>query len=238
MAVIAVAVASVLVAVLVLFLAYGAADISSGVYLKALCRVKTEERRVWLTFDDGPSAGETEKVLDVLKAHGAKATFFCTGRNLEENPGIAARIAREGHGIGNHSWSHAPSFPLYGLRRMKEDVLRCSVALEKATGYGAAVFRPPFGVTNPTVARMTRDLEYNVIGWSIRTYDTVRNPDKVLGAVKSGLRPGAVILLHDRLPQCAGTLESVLALLEREGYSFDRSIVVPDHVERKYVTGI
>ena len=63
MAVIAVAVASVLVAVLVLFLAYGAADISSGVYLKALCRVKTEERRVWLTFDDGPSAGETEKAL-------------------------------------------------------------------------------------------------------------------------------------------------------------------------------
>lgn len=204
------------------FLVYASACISSGVYVKAACREDTAEKRVYLTFDDGPSGRETEAVLGVLEKYGARACFFCTGRRVEAERELFERIVAEGHAVGNHSWSHSPFFPFYSCRKMKTDVERCGDALGEAGS--SRLFRPPFGVTNPTVARVVKKCGYRTVGWSIRTLDTVRGIDAVLKTVRRKLAPGAIILLHDRMPDSAKTLEAVLDCLKNEGYSFDKNI--------------
>ena len=123
------------------FLFWASASIRSGVYLKAFCRERTPEKVVYLTFDDGPVRGEryadvlrnttcTTGVLDVLREHGACATFFIIGKNISENEDIVRQALADGHELGIHSWSHANTFPLYSTSRMSEDILRCKKTLE------------------------------------------------------------------------------------------------------------
>lgn len=215
----------IVLAVSLAWLAYGSASIGSGVYLKALCREDTDEKRVYLTFDDGPSPENTARVLDVLEKFGAKGTFFCIGSRLSENRATVERIMAGGHATGNHSWSHSPFFPLFGARKMKDDLLRCSDALRQITGSAPVLFRPPFGVTDPTVAEVAEELKYIVAGWSIRTYDTTgKTAEEIVSAVARRLRPGSVILMHDRLPVCADALEKLLLYLRSEGYVADRTL--------------
>ena len=201
----------IVLAVSLAWLAYGSASIGSGVYLKALCREDTDEKRVYLTFDDGPSPENTARVLDVLEKFGAKGTFFCIGSRLSENRATVERIMAGGHATGNHSWSHSPLFPLFGARKMKDDLLRCSDALRQITGSAPVLFRP--------------ELKYIVAGWSIRTYDTTgKTAEEIVSAVARRLRPGSVILMHDRLPVCADALEKLLLYLRSEGYVADRTL--------------
>lgn len=105
-------------------------------YLKAFCRERTTGKVVYLTFDDGPVRGEryadvlrnttcTTGVLDVLRKHGARATFFIIGKNISGNEDIVRQALADGHKIGIHSWGHENLFPLYSASRMTEDILRC-----------------------------------------------------------------------------------------------------------------
>lgn len=207
------------------WLAYGSACISSGVYVKALCRGNAGEKRVYLTFDDGPSPENTGKVLDVLEKFGAKGTFFCIGNRLEGNRKTVERIIAGGHAIGNHSWSHSPWFPLFRSGKMQDDLLRCSSSLKRISGLDTVLFRPPFGVTNPTVAEAAENLGFIVAGWDIRTYDTTgKSAEEIVSSVARRLRPGSVILMHDRLPGCADALEKLLLYLQSEGYAADRTM--------------
>ena len=201
------------------FLFYASYSIKSQVYVKALCRVKTTEKVVYLTFDDGPHAEQTPRVLDVLKRNNAKATFFCIGSHIAGNEQILKRIIDEGHTIGNHSFSHTNSFPLFSRRRMIADIEQCQKAIESATGTAPTLFRPPFGVTNPTVGKAVKTLNLKTIGWTIRTYDTNRcSNEKIARRISRQLRPGAIILLHDRLPQSAERLQMVIDTVKENGY--------------------
>ena len=97
-----------------------------------------------MTFDDGPSAVLTPKLLDVLAARHIKATFFVLGENIAEHPEIVARAAREGHEIGNHSWSH-PNFAKMSLESIRSQLQRTDDAIKNATGNRPTLFRPPYG---------------------------------------------------------------------------------------------
>lgn len=210
------------------FLVWASASIRSGVYLKAFCREDTEEKVVYLTFDDGP-ADSTPAVLDVLRERGARATFFIIGTNIAGRERIVRRIIDEGHGIGIHSWSHSDTFPLYSSARMTEDIMRCRSALGHIAGRGIALFRPPFGVVNPTVARVVRRCGLCTVGWNIRSFDTMRcsTPDwqeDTIRRVMGHLKPGSVILLHDRLPAAPALLNVLLDRLSAAGYAFDRPL--------------
>lgn len=209
------------VAILLGFLFYASYSIKSQVYVRALCRVKTQEKVVYLTFDDAPDAVQTPKVLDVLKRNNIKAAFFCIGSRIAGCEPIVKRIADDGHLIGNHSFSHKNSFPLLSRRKMVEDIEQCQSELRRATGSDTQLFRPPFGVTNPRVAYAVRKLNLKVIGWSIRTYDTNQPPiEKVLRRIQRQLKSGSIILLHDGISGSETLLQAVVDTIRSEGYSF------------------
>lgn len=201
------------------FLFYASYSIQAGVYLKALCRKQTEEKVVALTFDDGPDPVQTPRILDVLKEYSVSATFFCIGSQIEGNEELLRRIIGEGHSIGNHSYTHTWKFPLYPAKRMKADLERCQYLLEGATGQKINTFRPPYGVTNPTIAKVIKALGYQTIGWNIRTLDTqLSSHNRIIKRIARRLRPGSIILLHDRMPQSEMLLREILDELNRKEY--------------------
>lgn len=210
------------------FLFWASASIRSGVYLKAFCRERTSEKVVYLTFDDGPVRGTT-MILDVLRERGALATFFIIGKNVSGNEDIVRQALADGHKIGIHSWGHENMFPLYSASRMAEDIRRCKTALEALSGEEVRLFRPPFGVVNPTIARSVKRLGLQTVGWSIRSFDTMHcdRPDwesRVADRIMRHLHPGAVILLHDRLSAAPSLLSTLLDRLTAAGYRFDRPL--------------
>lgn len=198
---------------------YASYSIQSGIYVKALCDGKTNRKVVALTFDDGPDPENTPVVLDILKKYSAAGTFFCIGKKVRENPDVVKRIAAEGHLIGNHSYSHNGAFPCFTRRRMIGELQETQELIENITGKPCLLYRPPFGVTNPVIAAVVKHLGYPVIGWSIRSFDTRgEKTERVFRRIKRQLKPGAVILLHDRLPQSGALLEMLLAHLSADGY--------------------
>ncbi len=205
------------------FLVYASYSIRSEIYLQSFCRKRTVEKIVALTFDDGPDPIQTPKVLQTLKEQQATACFFCIGRKIKGNEKLLQQIVTEGHLIGNHSFTHSGSFPLYRLSRMKKDLQTCQSELERVTSQPVTLFRPPFGVTNPTIAKAVRQLGYTSIGWNIRTLDTQQpTPDKVLNRIRKGLKPGSIILLHDRIPDSGQLVKQILDLLKEQGYTVVR----------------
>ncbi|MDR1202198.1 MAG: polysaccharide deacetylase family protein [Tannerellaceae bacterium] len=216
----------VIISVLVvigIYLVYASYRIDSGIYVKALCRKKTDDKIVALTFDDGPDPTNTPPVLDVLRRYSVQATFFCIGKRAEEQPDIIRRIQQEGHLAGNHSYVHTPSFPLFSTARMTADLQQSQQVLERITGTKIILFRPPYGVTNPMVRKVVCKLGYTVIGWSIRSFDTRKEEEnRIFNRIVKQIKPGAVILLHDRLPGSAALVMRLLDYLKRQGYKVVR----------------
>ncbi|HPS62767.1 MAG TPA: polysaccharide deacetylase family protein [Bacteroidales bacterium] len=192
----------------------------SGFYLPVICRGTAGAREVAVTFDDGPSAGFTPGVLEVLARHGAKAAFFCTGQNLQKNRLLGERIAGEGHIIGNHSWSHSFRFDLFSFHRIQIELERTDEQVMAITGKRPLLFRPPFGVINPTLAKaLSRDPRHTVC-WNIRSFDTLRrDPGKVTGRILRKLKPGSVILLHDHTPYVQNHLDRLLDGIRDAGFA-------------------
>lgn len=216
------------------FLVWASASIRSGVYLRAFCRQNTEEKVVYLTFDDGPVRGRTEKVLDVLKSRGAKATFFLIGSRVNGNEDIVLNILANEHHIGIHSYTHKNTFPLLSLDAMCNELYYCQSLLESLACRTVQFFRPPFGVVNPTVAKAVKICGLKTIGWNIRSYDTVdverkNGRKKVLNRIEKRLRPGSVILLHDRLQDEDLLVSELLDILDEKGYRYDRPLPFGKH---------
>src|SRR2546423_15110509 len=118
-----------------------------------------------LTFDDGPQPKLTPKLLDLLAAHHIKATFFVIGTNVTEHPEIVARAAREGHEIGNHSWSH-PNFARMSDQAVRRQVQLTEDAIKNATGARPTLLRPPYGSVTARQKRWIHDeLAYRIILW-------------------------------------------------------------------------
>lgn len=190
----------------------GSASVRASWYLRMRCRARGAGRRVALTFDDGPDPQRTPAVLDLLARQGVRATFFVVGARAEAHPELVRRMAAEGHVVENHSYTHSWRFPLRSLGRTVEELRRTGEVLHRITGRQPRLFRPPFGVTNPTIARAVRRLGLDPVGWSIRSLDTMgQSPERVAARILRRLHPGAVILLHDR---CAGSERLVGLLVE------------------------
>lgn len=190
----------------------GSASVRASWYLRMRCRARRAGRRVALTFDDGPDLQRTPAVLDLLARQGVRATFFVVGARAEAHPELVRRMVAEGHVVGNHSYTHSWRFPLRSLGRTMEELRRTGEVLHRITGRQPRLFRPPFGVTNPTIARAVRRLGLDPVGWSIRSLDTMgQSPERVAARILRRLHPGAVILLHDR---CAGSERLVGLLVE------------------------
>ncbi len=208
-------VAVIILSILSLYLVYASYEISSGVYLKTLCRNYKVNNLFAITFDDGVDEKITPLILDILKKHNAKATFFIIGEKAQKYQHIVKRIVEEGHQVGNHSFTHKWNFPIMSASAIYDEIMQCNSILEEITGVGTTLFRPPFGVTNPMVGRGVRRSGATAVGWSIRSFDTVgEHPDKVVKRIAKRIKNGEILLLHDNLPQAPVILEQVLEVLE------------------------
>src|SRR5690554_4039691 len=134
---------------------YGSFFIRTNYHLKAISSVKTKERVVAITFDDGPSEF-TEKVLDLLSVKNHKATFFCVGSRIEEKPDVTTRIVKEEHLIGNHTYTHSKHIGFKNTKGIVEELNQTDQLIKHYTGEFPKYFRPPFGVTNPNIMRAIR----------------------------------------------------------------------------------
>ena len=172
---------------------------------------------VSLTFDDGPNPEFTPKVLDLLKQHNAKATFFCIGKNIEEHPEILKNIIAAGHTIGNHTYSHSKNFGFYSTEKVVEELQRTNELVFQKTGLQMNLYRPAFGVTNPSIEKAVLKLNINSIGWNVRSLDTTpRSTEMVLHRITSKISKGDVVLLHDTSEKTILVLERLLLFLKEK----------------------
>ena len=161
-----------------------------------ITRVMTADPVCSLTFDDGPDPVWTPKVLEILREYRARATFFMVGEGAVIYPDIVERVARDGHAIGNHSWSHL-AFPLIPLVEQWKQIRKCQSVIMP---YGQRLFRPPYGMNN-TKSNMLAFLQgFKTIGWSFSPEDWCEVSSKVIEKrIVKNIKAGSIFLLHDRL---------------------------------------
>lgn len=207
-----------------IFLVYASANIRSGVYVKTVSRLPANEKILALTFDDGLHPEITPLVLDILKEYNIPATFFCIGENIKKNKSLIYRIINEGHLIGNHTNRHAFTFPFFSSGRMKAEIDACWNQMVSAGLPDAPrLFRPPFGITNPSLRKALKNSGYTVIGWSVRSLDTViKNPENVIRRVTGKIRSGSILLFHDSQAHTPEIIERIINFALNKGYTFVR----------------
>jgi peptidoglycan-N-acetylglucosamine deacetylase len=174
-----------------------------------------------MTFDDGPSATLTPKLLDLLTAHHIKATFFVIGENVAEHPEIVTRAAREGHEIANHSWSH-PNFGKMSDESVRRQLQQTDDVIKSATGKRPTLLRPPYGSITAREKRWIHDeFGYDIILWDVDPYDWKRpGPAVVRARILKETRPGSIVLSHDIHPGTIEAMPSTFDELEAKGFKF------------------
>jgi peptidoglycan/xylan/chitin deacetylase (PgdA/CDA1 family) len=151
-----------------------------------------------ITVDDGPDAEVTPAVLDLLDAHGVRATFFVIAMAAARAPALCREIVRRGHSVQNHSDRHAHTFSLLGPGAMAREIGAAQARLCDITGTAPRFFRAPAGLRNPFLAPVLERLELELVSWTRRGFDTVRSdPAQVLSRLARGLAAGDILLLHD-----------------------------------------
>ncbi|MEV5957059.1 polysaccharide deacetylase family protein [Streptomyces sp. NPDC051987] len=183
-----------------------------------------DRKEIALTFDDGPQPGNTERILDVLESYGVPATFFCVGMNARAHPDILARMREQGHGFGNHTWSH-PFLPELTRPQLAEQIERTQEAVAEASGGPApTLFRPPYGARTPEVLGWLAETGLTTTLWDVVPDDwSMPGADTVARIVLDQARPGSVVLLHDGggdRSQTVGALPVVIEGLLARGYRF------------------
>ena len=155
------------------------------------------EKRLALTYDDGPNDPHTLRLLDVLSKHQVHATFFLIGRFVQQRPDIARELAKEGHVIGNHTFTH-PNLIFTSSEQTRDEITQCQRAIEDAVGNHSNLFRPPFGGRRPASLRVVRELGLRPVMWNVTGWDWEAPPaEHIEGKVAKQIHGGDVILLHD-----------------------------------------
>jgi len=176
---------------------------------------------VALTFDDGPHPQYTPRILDELQKRNVKATFFTLGRLVDLQPQITARIAQEGHEIGNHTYTHGNLSKMSDANIQKE-MNRGRDAIVRATGIHPRIMRAPYGAIKPAQRQMIYDkYGYTEIFWSVDSRDwESKNATSVTNVIMKNTRPGGIILVHDIQKAAADALPVFLDRLLAQGYKF------------------
>jgi peptidoglycan/xylan/chitin deacetylase (PgdA/CDA1 family) len=172
-----------------------------------------------LTFDDGP-VPTTMRLLDILKANGARATFFVLGSQVATYSDILKREAAEGHEIGNHTYTH---IKLAGASaaKVKTEIVRTQDAIKQVTGTVPVVFRPTYGATDKQLDAITKQENLAQILWTVDTVDwRDHNPAVVKQRVLKGAQPGHIIIMHDTRPTSVAAIPDILKTLSQQGYAF------------------
>jgi peptidoglycan-N-acetylglucosamine deacetylase len=180
--------------------------------------IPTTEKKIFLTFDDGPEPLITPKVLGLLHTYNAKATFFCLGNKAIQYPELIQEIKKHGHTIGNHGFNHISGF----LSKKNQYVQNCMKGAEVTH---SLLFRPPYGRITPWQMKSILP-HYKIIQWSIMSMDfsSTCTPEKCINNVISNIYPGAIVVFHDSqkaFPNLETALPLILETLQNKGYTFE-----------------
>lgn len=184
-----------------------------------------DQKRIALTFDAGGEATDLHQLLATLRDAGIHCTFFLTGRWSSKHPELVRKILSEGHEIGNHSWSH-PDFTRLDDEHIRSEIQKTEAFLMALTGQSSKpLFRAPFGARNRRVLKTVGELGYHSIYWTLDSLDSVDPPktapflvNRITGKADAALQ-GAIILMHVGEPSTAVALPSIVADLQRRGFT-------------------
>ncbi len=186
-------------------------------------RTRGNGRGIALTFDDGPLPGMTNQVLDILGRYNIPGAFFCIGNRVDANPDLVRQIDQSGHIIGNHTYWHGKLFDLKSAPMVTRELYDTDLAIHRVIGKRPRLFRPPYGVTNPMIARSLRRLNHTVVGWSIRSFDTIiSDRGKLFSRVTRSLKDGDIILFHDYSQAMIDILPDVIEHIRKSGLEIVR----------------
>ncbi|MEW1615363.1 MULTISPECIES: polysaccharide deacetylase family protein [unclassified Streptomyces] len=175
---------------------------------------RRDDRRVALTFDDGPDPVYTRQVVEILERYGARATFFCVGHHVAALPEEVRRIASYGHELGNHSWSH-PFLPDLTPAELREQLDRTAEELDRVTGAVPTWFRPPYGALTPEVLAALEGHPTTLAMWDVDARDWSRpGPEQIAATVLEGAGPGSVVLMHEGAGDRAQTVQALPSIIE------------------------
>ena len=197
------------------------------IFPKYIWEIPNSDKKIYLTFDDGPIPEVTEWVLELLKKHAIKATFFCIGDNIKKHQELFERVIREGHSIGNHTFNH-----IKGWDFSKEEYIENALLCEKemiAKGFNLRpkIFRPPYGKIKPSQSKILRKMGYRIIMWDVLSVDYDKNvsPERCLENIIKNTVSGSVIACHDSLKAFKNleyALPRAIEYLKEKGFSFER----------------
>jgi peptidoglycan-N-acetylglucosamine deacetylase len=181
-------------------------------------RLPTDEKILYLTFDDGPIPQVTPWVLETLRTYAAKATFFCVGDNVQKHPELFQQVLAEGHSVGNHTFNHLNGWKT-DTNNYLENVAQCSRVLE------SKLFRPPYGRLKPQQMRALKK-DFRIVMWDVLSGDFSQKmaPAHCLQQVRRHARPGSIVVLHDSLKaerNLRWVLPRVLEGFGEMGYRFE-----------------
>ena len=184
----------------------------------------TTQNTIYLTFDCGYENGNTEPILDALKKHDVKATFFVVGNFLETSPEIVKRMIAEGHTVGNHTYHHLDMSSISSMDALKKETQDVENLFEQITGTPITKFyRPPQGKYNIENLKMAQELGYHTFFWSLAYVDWYQDKqptkDEAFGKLLKRIHPGAIVLLHSTSSTNAQILDELLTKWEEMGYT-------------------
>lgn len=180
-------------------------------------------RKVHLTFDDGPTPGVTDQVIDLLATHNVKATFFCLGRQVKQHPELVKKLVEQGHCVGNHGFAHLNGWAT-DRKRYLADAEEGQKALAEL-GIDAQFYRPAYGKANLSALPMLKDRYQRIVMWDLlpHDYNTQLSAEKVLHNAVSQVQAGSIIVLHDSdkaAPNMLAVLPQLLKHLSDKNYKF------------------
>ena len=195
------------------------------IFNKLIWDIPNSEKKIYLTFDDGPIPGVTEWVLDLLKEENIKATFFCIGDNVKKHPDVFKRILSEGHQVGNHTFNHLNGWKT-NTNDYIENLKRYEAEITKLNIENSFLFRPPYGKIKTQQSRMIRKLGYKIIMWDVLSYDFDNSitPERCLENVISNTQQGSIIVFHDSIKSEKNlrfALPKAIKVLKEKGFVFD-----------------
>ncbi|WP_264548874.1 polysaccharide deacetylase family protein [Flavobacterium sp. N2820] len=187
--------------------------------------IPNSDKKIFLTFDDGPIPEITEWVLDILKSEEIKATFFCIGDNIKKHPEVYKRILAEGHQTGNHTFNHLNGWKTK-TNHYIDNFKLCETECLKLNSEHSFLFRPPYGKIKPSQTKAIRNLGYKIIMWDVLSYDFDPNiiPEKCLKNVISNTEQGSIIVFHDSKKaekNLKYALPKAIQILKNKGFVFD-----------------
>jgi peptidoglycan-N-acetylmuramic acid deacetylase len=184
-----------------------------------------KEKVIYLTFDCGYENGNTPAILDALKAHDAKATFFVVGHYLESAPDLVKRMSEEGHTVGNHTYHHPDMSSIASLEDFRTEVDSVAKKYKEVTGQEIApYYRPPQGKFSLENLEMAKELGYSTFFWSLAYVDWIQDnqpsKEEAMAKLTARIHPGAIVLLHNTSSTNGAILDELLTKWEEMGYQF------------------